>query len=295
MILKKKLFFCLLAVIFCPFINAQTTILLQPDSVSGKDTKLHELHPNTNFGSSNEFMSFTWTFSGSTATSFSLMEFDFSAIPVGAIITNAKLSLYHNSLTASQGHSGDNACYLKKITSTWDENLVTWNTMPTTTIVDQILLPTSNTGFQNYTNIDITNFAIDWQNNPGSNFGMMLELIDETPFKSMKFCSSDFPNPILRPKLEITYKFSGISLNPEKKIAFDIFPNPASDIITIDFGDFTSHLVALNIYNSKGQFIEQKAIPESSVLLDISSYEKGVYYIKVFSNDFVKVEKIIID
>ena len=38
-----------------------------------------------------------------------------------------------------------------------------------------------------------------------ANFGMLLELIDKSPHSSMKFCSSDHPNPSRRPRLVIEY------------------------------------------------------------------------------------------
>lgn len=127
---------------------AQLTIVLQPDSELGKDALLRENDPNGNHGISSEFISYDWTFSGIESRGFSVIQFDLSSLPANAIIIEAKLSLYHNTKSGSAGQAGNNACYLKKVTSNWDENLVTWNTMPTSITTDQVLLMTSTSNDQ---------------------------------------------------------------------------------------------------------------------------------------------------
>lgn len=59
---------------------------------------------------------------------------------------------------------------------------------------------------QDYPNIDITDFVKEWYKNPSSNYGMILSLEDKSLFNSMKLCSSDYPDPIKRPILEVCFK-----------------------------------------------------------------------------------------
>ena len=230
---KKKLILLALNFIICIGFS-QNTIVLQPDSTLGKDATLFELNPNNNIGNSNEFISFDWTFSGIEAKGYSLIQFDLSSLPQNTNIISAKLSLFHNPiLNSSAGQAGDNACYLKKVTSQWNENTVTWNTMPSTSNINQVYLATSISPNQNYPNIDIINFVIDWYNNPQSNYGMMLEIINKSLYNSMKFCSSDYVDSLLRPKLEICCR-TPESLKDIKNINyfFSLYPNPNKGIFT---------------------------------------------------------------
>ncbi len=222
MIHITKLLICLLVVMVFSnqSIFAQTTIIIQPNSVVGKDAGLRENYPNTNYGNTTEFISFDWTFSGIEARGYSLLQFDLPTLPAGSTLIKATLSLYHNPTSGSAGQAGNNACYLKKVTSNWNENLVTWNTIPSSTNTDQVLLTTSSSTNDDYPNIDITDFVTDWYTTPISNYGMLLELIDQSLYNSMKFCSSDCLNSTLRPKLKIrsslnklTYGINNVNRN----------------------------------------------------------------------------------
>jgi hypothetical protein len=201
----KKLcsLFISLAVAFSCY--AQTTIIIQPGPSTGKDAFLNQLAPISNFGDHKDFIAYSWTFSGSPGIAKSLLQFDLSSIPINSNIIKAELSLYHNSATGSAGQAGINASKLKKITSPWGEKDVTWSTAPSVAEDGAITLASSTSSTQNYSNIDLTSLVREWRSNPFSNYGLMLELIDQSLFNSMKFCSSDVDDSTKRPKLVITY------------------------------------------------------------------------------------------
>lgn len=85
----------------------------------------------------------------------------------------------------------------------WTENTVNWNSMPKSTFSGAIYLPQSSSPNQDYTEIEITDFVKEWQNNPSENFGMLLDLENLSLLSSMKFCSSDCDEADRRPKLVI--------------------------------------------------------------------------------------------
>lgn len=201
-----------LAVFFYSNCNAQTTIIIQPDSIIGKDAlvfgSLGEY--NVNYGYNPQFSADAWTFNQNQGVFRSLISFDLTSIPVGAIVTDAKFSLFAwDSASSGLGQhstiSGSNACWLEPITSSWNESTVTWNTQPTSDSLSRIYIPSSISPTQNYIDIDVTSLIQYMVDNPSSNFGLILKLQNESYYRNLNFCSSDHPNSALHPKLEITY------------------------------------------------------------------------------------------
>lgn len=185
------------------------TFTLQPGPNDGKDAIIQSRIPGTNYGNDPRVMAIDWTWSGTPGVIRSLLGFDLSWIPTGSVINNASLSLY--AWDGSSPHStlsGSNACWIKRITSSWTEGTVTWNNQPTTTTFNQVALPTTTSSTQNYTDINVTAMVQDMINSPSAGYGMMLCLQNEAYYRNMSFCSSDHPNPALRPKLVVTYSDS---------------------------------------------------------------------------------------
>src|SRR5688572_658653 len=211
--MKIKLLTVALLIWLNPIMAQQvTTIILQPDSCEGNDATIASCIPcgynNMNFGSSNEYAAIAWTNGGNESNARGLLSFDITMIPPGTVITNASLSLYWNPSGSNTGHSqmsGSNASWLQRITSPWAESTVTWDTQPTTTVQNQVVLPASTSNNQDYPNIDVTALVQDMVNNPSQSFGFMLRLQSELFYRSLLFASSDHLNSALRPKLEISY------------------------------------------------------------------------------------------
>ncbi|MCW5907512.1 MAG: DNRLRE domain-containing protein [Chitinophagales bacterium] len=220
------------------------TVTLKIDSCNGKDATIGDCgpcgYPNSNFGDHPDFIAASWTNGGNLSNARGLMDFNLAGIPANATITNAKLSLYHSTNTPSGniGHGqngGPNTAWLRRITTAWGENTVTWNTQPTTTTQNQVTLAASTSTTQNYLNIDVTALVQDMVNNPQQSFGFFFQLQEETPLRSMLFASSDHPNSLLHPTLEITYLDNSpstcISLKPDNSSC-----NPGVDATIGDCG-----------------------------------------------------------
>lgn len=154
-----------------------------------------------------DFISNSWTVSGNHFDQRSLIKFDLSSIPRKAEIVSATLSLFCNTNSGHhQLHSGDNATYLKRITSSWDQYTVKWNNQPSTTDEGVVMLPPSEYQIQDYPEIDITDHIKFFHENPDLNFGLMFGLVNEYPYRALVFSSSNHIDPLKRPLLIVEYK-----------------------------------------------------------------------------------------
>lgn len=277
---------------------SQTTITLQPGPTDGKDAQLRIQYPDTTSGNQPDFKAIIWTCTGMPCGSRGLIEFDLSAIPQDATINDAFLSLYHNPTSADPGHStlsGSNACWLRRVTSYWSEDAVTWNTQPTTTQNNQVILPASTYDTMDYPNIDVTHLIQDMLINPNSSFGFMLLLQTESPYRSLKFASSDHLNPNLWPKLEITYISTGIEENYNNS-NYSLFPNPFWENTTLVFKNENHQNHTLTIFDNHGRAVKCiKNIQSDSIEIQKGTLESGIYVFKLLnSKGFVITGRFII-
>jgi PKD repeat protein len=195
--------------IFC-FINAKAqnteTVIIRPGPENGYDAEVRSDRTDP-IWYEDDFIANDWTANGTAFIQRSLIRFDLSVIPEGAEILDARLSLFCNTSTGHhQLHSGNNASYLLRITSPWDQYKVTWDNQPSTTMMDLILLPESEFTVQDYLDIDVTNQIDYFYKNPEQNYGFMMQLAEENLYACLVFGSSNHLNPEKRPMLKINYK-----------------------------------------------------------------------------------------
>ncbi len=236
------LFLCLASNLF-----SQTTLTLRPNAANGKDALVDSRTAvaNTNFGNSEDIASWAWTSGGATIAR-SFFQFDLTSIPSNAVITNARLSLYCNTTSAiTQLHSGTNASFLQRVTSSWNESTVTWANQPSATNVNQVSLANSNNSTENYLNIDVKQLVMDMKNNPSSSYGFMIKLQTEATFRSMIFASSDHPDSLKRPTLIVTYTLPPVcsntllTLQPNASQGKDALIDSRSAVAGTNFGTIT--------------------------------------------------------
>lgn len=299
--MKKILLPIFFYFLFLSSTNAQYSLVLQPDATSGKDTYIDSRLNSTNFGTHVDFAGIAWTNGGTPTSCRGLIEFDLTSIPSTATITSAYLSLYSYNSPYNGSHStlnGPNDCVLQRITSSWNENTVTWDTQPTTTTLNQVTLATSTSSIQNYPNIDVTNMVKDMHANPSSNFGFLLKLNTESYYRRMIFGSSDNTDPNLRPKLVVNYTpiDVGIKEQESRNDLLNIFPNPSKDYFTIQLQDKTIGNYSVEITDNLGQVVlKMNAVNGETVELKGLNMANGIYciYIKTSNKQYSK--KLIIN
>lgn len=251
-------------------LNAQDTLVLQPDANCGKDAILHGLNSevNTNFGDNQQMPVTSWTFSGIHGDVRSIIDFDLSSIPTGSVINGAFLSLYAWPHTTGMGQhsslSGSNASWIKRVTSPWNENTVTWNTQPSSTVLNQVILPQSTSPTQDYLNVNVTNLVQDMLINQNSSYGFILSLQTEEVHRRLNFCSSDYPNPMFHPKLEVIYTISS---------------SPPNNIVSLG-ADTTlcqDEILVLDVSNLNATYLWQ----DNSTNPTFNVTQQGTYWVEV--------------
>jgi hypothetical protein len=154
-----------------------------------------------------------WTNHGNTMHSEIFLTFDYRNVPSSARIKKATVTLFADTSSNSypgtdlpKGHSqysNSNESTLKRITSPWDENLITWNTRPSVDETAIIAIPESSSCSQAYS-IDVTTFVQE-EFKSKTHYGFCLSLVQQTPYCSLMFYSDDGPYASLKPKIELEY------------------------------------------------------------------------------------------
>jgi RHS repeat-associated protein len=176
---------------------------------------MNSSYSNGNFGNEIYFRSYSWPLTPDGAASAqqtpsgtqteqrvvarSLIEFDLPTIPPNSTIHKATISLF-----GINHYRTANASYLKRVTSAWEENTVTWNTQPGNNSQYAAFLESSRTPVQNY-EVDITDIVQGWINGEYENHGLLLMLQNEASTASLSFGSSDYSNSAKHPKINIAY------------------------------------------------------------------------------------------
>ena len=182
------------------------------DSTSGinQDAIVNSLQPDTNYGQSEYNIIDSWTNNLNPFTTRAFIQFDVSTIPVDAQVTEATLLLYNPHDTVSyhkhSSFSGANSFYIRKVSSKWDSQEITWNNQPVYETDEQISVPASKSNDQDYV-IDVTKIVQEMVLHPEANYGFLLMLVDEEYYRRLCFTSLEYQDSSLRPQLQINYLY----------------------------------------------------------------------------------------
>ncbi len=173
-----------------------------------KHAVVNSLYPSTANANPENYMISSWTVNLKPSVCRTYIWFDLSKIPASSTISKATLTLKHPD-DGIEDHeqspfSGSNSFIIRKITSTWDINYITWKHQPTNTINNQTILPASTEPNQNY-EADVTGIVADMVGQPSTNYGFVLMLENESYYRRICFASMEHSNKDLRPVLEINY------------------------------------------------------------------------------------------
>jgi uncharacterized repeat protein (TIGR01451 family) len=85
---------------------------------------------------------------------------------------------------------------------------------------------------------------------------------------------------------------SGMNEIDANNMVLTIYPNPVSDLLTLEITSLTGSCL-LSVLNLSGQELMQQQINEKTTQIDLSKLPDGVYFVKLISGNTVEVRKII--
>ena len=118
-----------------------------------------------------------------------------------ALINSAILSLNGTSWHVYDSNLSQTEVAVKRITSSWGESSITWNSQPQ--IGETIL--TKKLGSPVLYDFDITSLTNNWLRGTQSNYGVVIMLYNESVRQEATFHSSDISGST-QPKLTIKYR-----------------------------------------------------------------------------------------
>ena len=193
-------------------------LVLQPGPDAGKDAMISNLEPDKNFGDHKYFEATYLSEPVLTVmrSNRSLIWFNLSALPKSAVIRKVVLHLRFDipvpfdpavfpviTDPVSPVWCG---AVLQRITETWEENKVTWNTQPKTDPTNQVYISPFLKN-ANFLDVDVTRLYVSTSTFPegARTNGMLFKLWPTEKFPGFRFTSSDYSEPTMRPKLSIYY------------------------------------------------------------------------------------------
>ena len=181
-----------------------------------RDTYLNVGRAAVNYSSNSEFLN-TYTWPTNTVANRIVMEWDLSALPQGAVIQEATLSLYMNGFSGTGGDDNYEITAHKIINHNPDILSCTWNTYDATNGWtgganggEQDIAPAEFSTIVNktsgYKNWNITQMVQGWVDNSSTNLGLMLNSDTTAASDSNRsFIPSENLNQDQRPILTIKY------------------------------------------------------------------------------------------
>lgn len=101
----------------------------------------------------------------------------------------------------------------------------------------------------------------------------------------------DYNFPILTNDANTTFQVLSNSIST-KDLAISLYPNPTSSLINIK----TENVVkSIEIYDVQGRVIQVNKTDSKEVVLDVSTYNSGIYFVKVSTDFGSHIEKIVKD
>ncbi|BDD09320.1 hypothetical protein FUAX_17520 [Fulvitalea axinellae] len=207
-------------------------------------------------------------------------KFDLSSLPAGAVVNSASFDL---AVKSSNGTAQSTAFNLSTVADdSWTETGVNWNNMPQVGAVAD-----SQTGTAAGT---VMSFDVEQESADALTDGALsLHLRSAVAGPAyLTFHSREASDASLRPKLRVTYTVPAAPQTRQASVEkmemeelpreLEIFPNPVNDILTVRAG---SSIQSLGMFTLSGQKVLGVNADSDVVSLDLSSFGKGVYVLKI--------------
>lgn len=168
----------------------------------GIDSYTNNQAPSTNFGTDTCLRVF-YDYGSPTSVTYTYLKADFSGIPSNAVVFDADIYLY----ALAVDNTGDHLSYLQRLTSSWDEDTITYSAAPSATGVNQVRFSDDSSSVLGWQFYDMTAIAKYQVSNPSQNYGFRIlqSAQSGTLDKGMIYASKDHSNSALRPYIVLEY------------------------------------------------------------------------------------------
>jgi hypothetical protein len=279
--------------------NCDTFYTFNSQTGQDLDAQICDFFPSSNLVNDEDLMFDAWTSGGSPFIYRSLLKLDVSSIPSNAIVTSAKLYLYHNpsslhftehSFYAGSAYTLNNSGAIYTINQNWNPSTVTWNNQPTYASSNFVTIPATTTSSQNNV-IDVQSLIANMVANPTNSFGLLLKLNTELAYRQQMYCSSNHPNSSLHPKLIVCFQ-TPLSVN-QNILLNNITINAKNGVCSIENAE-KINLLSVKICNEIGQEVCNKVLQNNAEIntVDINRLQAGVYIVLISTEKGIIRKKI---
>lgn len=313
--MKRRLLLSLLSLLSVSAFAQPDTLILKPGPQDGQDAMVFTSYSCTfdgdvqpgdvmNFGAHPDMRYGAWTYHGlgcGEGITRSLLRFNgLSSFPAGATIISARLYLYGvssslhyaNSSFPGSGHGTTNEGWIKRVTSDWDENTVTWNTQPTTTDMHQVALPVTTSHFNFDTDVDVTTLVQDIISSD-QNYGFLLKLQQEVVRRNVVFATSENANSAWWPELRIIYNNPTSISTTNGLTSLNLYPNPATNKVQVELPQNASGEIHITVSDITGKVVYQQHQGHTQPLIfSVADWSRGFYLVQVTGNNWRAVQKL---
>lgn len=103
-------------------------------------------------------------------------------------------------------------------------------------------------------------------------------------------------NGTVSPAYVIT-NYVGVDDQNANSLSYSIYPNPTKGKFSVEINGVSEKL-ELQVCNLQGEIIKVQKLANNkqsqTTEIDLSNYAKGIYFVKIINNNFVKVEKVVL-
>ncbi|MFZ4741695.1 MAG: T9SS type A sorting domain-containing protein [Bacteroidales bacterium] len=87
---------------------------------------------------------------------------------------------------------------------------------------------------------------------------------------------------------------TSITETASKRAAFNLYPNPANEIVSLNVDYSRNTDLTLSIYNSIGKLVSSEILHQNQQQINISNLSNGIYTVKIKSKEWAESQKLII-
>jgi len=114
-------------------------------------------------------------------------------------------------------------------------------------------------------------------------------------FSSCNVChfANQIGSELIIDKLEFDYSNNIVNNIKDSDITI-IYPNPATDIVTLNINNINNDDFTMNIYNVMGDLVKSEIMRQNNRQINIGSLSNGVYIVEIKSKEWTEKQKLLI-